>query len=169
MANSLSIRASSATDASAVDKLLEASYPALMARAYDVPTLSAALPLMTKADPALLTSMTYYVAERAGGELVGCGGWTKARPGSGDIVTGLGHLRHFGTHPDCIGQGIGRALFTRCKENAAQYGVTRFECYASRNAEGFYRALGFQVVAPLDVEFGAGVTFPSTLMDYDFN
>jgi hypothetical protein len=61
--------------------------------------LGRALPFMTSANPILLASGTYYIAEREPGHLVGCGGWTAARPGSGEIIEAEAHIRHFATHP----------------------------------------------------------------------
>lgn len=158
------IRATTPADAGAVSDLLAQSYPRLMPAGYDAATLAAALPIMTRANPALLASGTYYGAVAASGELVGCGGWTAGRPGSGAVEAGLGHVRHFATHPDWTGQGVGRTLFQHCRAEAAKAGIHRFECYASLNAEAFYRALGFAVVGPLEVDFGGGVVFPSLVM-----
>ena len=43
--------------------LLVASYSSLLIDRYDSDTLPGALPLLTKANPTLLASSTYYVAE----------------------------------------------------------------------------------------------------------
>ena len=59
---------------------------ALLVARYDRDLLGRALPFMTSANPILLASGTYDVAEREPGHLVGCGGWTAARPGSGEII-----------------------------------------------------------------------------------
>jgi len=134
---------------------------------YEPKVLVAALPGMTNANPHLLGSETYYIAINDGGKVVGCGGWTPERPGQGGIEPGLAHIRHFATHPDAIGQGIGRALFTACLEAARKAGINRFECYSSLNGEGFYAALGFQTVERVEVNMGEGLTFPSLLMTRD--
>jgi GNAT superfamily N-acetyltransferase len=81
-----------------------------MKAGYDAFFLSAALPLMTRANPTLLQSGTYYLSETQDGTIIGCGGWTFERPGGGEVVPGLVHIRHFATHPDWIGRGIGTAL-----------------------------------------------------------
>lgn len=65
---------------------------------------------MAKANPVLLASWTYYVAEQRSGELVGCGGWAIPSPGSGEIVEGEAHLRHFAVRPEWARRGIGSAL-----------------------------------------------------------
>jgi GNAT superfamily N-acetyltransferase len=153
---SLTVRPTMLADAEAVTAVLGASYPRLMAGHYDADTLAGLLPLITVAQPKLLASGRYYVAAAAEGAIVGCGGWSHERPGSGGFEPGLGHIRHFATHPDWTGRGIGRALFARCVADAAREGVTRFECNSNLNAEGFYRTLGFvpvrRIMVPITPE-----------------
>ena len=158
------IRVADPTDLDAVTELLEASYPLLLASAYDASLLDAALPAMTRAQPALLASGTYYVAVSPGGRIVGCGGWSRERPGSGETVAKLGHVRHFGTHPDWIRRGVGRALYERCAHDARRAGLARLECYSTLSAEPFYAALGFERVRHIEVAFPSNVEFPGTLM-----
>ena len=162
------LRPAVATDAAQVTALLEASYPPLMAPAYDPAILEVALPMMTRANRKLLGCGTYYVVETASGqiigEIIGAGGWTHDRPGTGELTPGLAHIRHFATHPNHLGQGIGRAVFDQCKTAASADSVTQFECYASLNAEPFYAALGFQRVRPVDVPMGPDLAFRSILM-----
>ena len=88
-----------------------------MALGYEPVLFARALPLLTKANPALLSSGTWYVVELSGadGTLVGCGGWARQRPDAPNepVDTVLGHLRHFATHPKWTRRGMGRALFER--------------------------------------------------------
>lgn len=168
-AGKITIEVSIPADAEAVTALLEASYPALLAGDYPADLLAAALPLMTKANPALLRSGTYFLARDRSGLVVGCGGWTPERPGNGEIKSGLGHIRHFGTHPDHLRRGIGARLIERCIAEAASRGIHALECYATRSAVGFYVAAGFVTIGELNVMFPAhgpfpGVSFPSVLM-----
>lgn len=143
---SLQLRVAGAPDASSVRKVLVASYPVLMAGAYDEALLARALPLMTEPNPRLLASGTYYLAE-IGGEPVGCGGWTPEEPGSESFVPGVAHIRHFGVCEHFVGRGVGRALYDRCAANARESGMRRLECYSSLNGEAFYSRLGFAVGA----------------------
>ena len=102
------VRTASLEDAEAVSALLQASYPSLMALGYDPVLFARALTLLTKANPALLSSGTWYVVELSGadGALIGCGGWARQRPDAPNepVDTVLGHLRHFATHPKWAGQ-----------------------------------------------------------------
>ncbi|MEZ5669842.1 MAG: GNAT family N-acetyltransferase [Alphaproteobacteria bacterium] len=159
----VAIRTARPDDADAVRAVLEASYPALMAGAYPPAVLAALLPRMVDANPRLLGSGRYYLAEVAGA-VAGCGGWSRERPGGGAAEPGLGHIRHFAVRADRAGRGIGRALMQRCLAEARADGVVLLECYASLNAEGFYRAMGFRTVGPLDVRMGPGPALPSMLM-----
>jgi N-acetylglutamate synthase-like GNAT family acetyltransferase len=67
-------------------------------------------------------------------------------------------------HPDWTGHGVGRALYGQCEQVARAAGIQHFECNASLNAEGFYGALGFELVRQIDAPMGPGLTFPSLLM-----
>lgn len=164
MSSSVSIRTASLNDRHDVTSLLKESYPALMRHAYDDPVLKAALPLITVAQPALLQSGSFYVAETTDGLIVGCGGWTKERPGTSETRPGLGHVRHFGVHPDWTRRGIGQRLYARCALDAKSEGVQRLECYSSLNGEAFYSALGFENSGRIDVEMAEGIKFPGVLM-----
>lgn len=143
MANG-NLRVATPDDHAAASALFSRSYPALMAQAYPADLLALALPIITKANDALLASGRYAVIESGGGTLVACGGWSRERPGSGEVTPGLAHIRHFATDPAWVGQGLGRRLYDWCTETARAEGMTSFECHSSLNAENFYRALGFE-------------------------
>ena len=166
MSDIFSIRPATPDDAEAVTAVLAASYPLLLAPGYEPDILAPALPLMTRANPALLRSGTYHLAIASGGAVVGCGGWTLQRPGaSGEPVDPeLGHIRHFGTHPDWAGRGIARALMDHCIAEARAAGVRRLECYSTLVAEGFYKALGFTTIEPITVMLAGSVALPSLRM-----
>jgi len=159
----VTVRIATSHDHEAVSRLFEASYGTLMRSAYEPGLLEPALPLMTRANPMLLASGTFFVAE-LGDATVGCGGWTRARPGRGDLEPGVGHVRHFATHPDYTGRGIGRALYRACETQATAKGVKRFECYASLNARGFYAALGFTTLARISIPLSEAVHLPAAHM-----
>lgn len=158
------IRLATLGDAAGVTALLQASFPVLMRAAYDTAKLAPAIELMTKAQTVLLTSGTYYVAESPDGLVVGCGGWTRERPGDGIVKEEVGHVRHFGTHPEWTRRGIGRAIYNRCETDARDAGVTRMDCYSLFNAEGFYSELGFQRIRPIDIEMTPNAIVPCVLM-----
>ena len=162
------VRKSDASDLAAVTELLQVSYPSLMKSAYDSAMIDPALKLMTRANPKLLSSGTYYVAEMEDGSLVGCGGWTREHPGGETEQEGVGHIRHFGTHPDWIRRGIGCAIYGLCDDGARAAGIHKFECYSSLNAEDFYSAFGFKRIAVVDILMTPDVSLTSCHMHRKF-
>jgi N-acetylglutamate synthase-like GNAT family acetyltransferase len=158
------IRTARPTDTDAVSTLLETSYSHLLAASYDSNILRIALPYMIKANPTLLASGTYYVAEAEPGFLVGCGGWTTAKPGSGEMTEAEAHIRHFAIHPEWVRRGVGTSLLARCIRDARPLGIRKLHCFSTLNAEPFYRASGFETIGPIDVPMGPTVTFPAVLM-----
>jgi GNAT superfamily N-acetyltransferase len=163
-ASTSSIRVARPSDSDAVGALLVASYSSLLAAHYDCDALGRALPFLTRANPALLASGGYYVAEMPGGDVVGCGGWSAVLPGSVQIVEGEAHVRHFATHPAWVGRGVGTSLLARSLSDARLSGIRRLHCFSTLNAERFYRASGFETVGPIDVPLGSGVTLAGILM-----
>ncbi len=159
----IQVRVAGIEDVAAVNFILRESYTALMADAYQPALLEEALPMMVRANPRLLASGTYYLAE-ADGEPAGCGGWTFDEPGTGTLEPGTAHIRHFGVRPSWIAKGIGRRLYMRCEADARAAGARRFVCFSSLNGEPFYRALGFERQARIEVPMGPTVRLPSILM-----
>lgn len=160
----MEIRATTVADTSGVEALLCRSYPALMADAYEAGVLAQALPMMTRANPSLLASGTYYLVE-IDGLVVGCGGWTFGEPGSGRTEPGLAHLRHFAVCPDRGRRGIGRTLYEKCLATAVQAGVARFQAFSSRNAEAFYAGMGLKRRGEIRIPMGPALSFPAVLME----
>ncbi len=158
------IRITTPMDEAVISRVLSAAYSTLMPAGFDPDILNKALPIITRANPALLASGTYYCAQAGDDRVVGCGGWTMARPGSGEVNAGLGHIRHFATHPDCLGQGVGKLIYQHCADAARENGITAFECYSCLNAEGFYAALGFSKVEQVDIAMGPALKLPSIVM-----
>src|ERR1700733_5056430 len=101
------LRTARPSDANAVSSLLAASYSQLLLACYSPEILDKALPLITRSNSALLASGTYYVAETAAGQMVGCGGWASNPPEAETVTRDEAHIRHFATHPSSLRQGIG--------------------------------------------------------------
>ncbi len=163
------LRTATASDAAAIEALLAASYPPLMASAYPPDVLRHALPLMTRANPALLACGTYYIAEPAvvdgpDPRPLGAGGWTVDEPGTKHVQPDVGHVRHFATHPAAVRRGIGRAIMDRCVGGAIERGIRELACFASLNAVPFYAGVGFEAVAPASVNLGGRVPFDCVRM-----
>jgi predicted N-acetyltransferase YhbS len=168
MRSDYEVRVARLEDAAALDRLLQASYPILMGPSYDEESLAPALKLMTNANPSLLASGTYYVAEMSTGLLIGSGGWTRERPGEGTVEPHLGHLRHFAVNPGWTRRGIGSAIYGLCEGAARAAGVSAFDCYSTLNAEKFYRALGFKRIHEMEIELQPRVFIRGVLMRREF-
>ncbi len=163
------LRVAEPKDSLAVSSLLEASYTKLLVIGYEPELMARALPLMTKANPQLLASGNFYVVQSQPGHLIGCGGWSKERPGSGEIRHGEAHIRHFATHPDWTRRGIGRALLARCLQDTKAAATRLLECYSSLMAVDFYRASEFVAVRTIDMQLTSDVSIPGVLMRREFS
>ena len=164
MSTDFTIRVASLEDEKSVTELLQASYPILMSSRYSLEMLSVVLPAITKANPSLLSSGTFYLAEITNKTVIGCGGWTRERPGSGEITAAVGHIRHFATHPEWVGKSVGRTIYEMCKREAIKAEIHCLECYSSLNAEGFYAALGFKSLKNIDIILGNNQKITSVWM-----
>ena len=158
------IRVASIEDDKSVTELLQASYSVLMRTQYPQEILSTILPTITKANPSLLLSGTFYIAEIKKKFVIGCGGWTKEKPGTGEIRQGVGHIRHFATHPEWIRKSVGRKIYKMCEQEAKANNINCLECFASLNAEGFYRALGFTTLKKITIPLANNQQIESVLM-----
>jgi GNAT superfamily N-acetyltransferase len=152
------------SDASGVTSLLQQSYPRLLAADYERDVLQNALPLMVQANPSLLASGTYFVAEGDTGRILGAGGWTRRSPTDGGASVRGGHIRHVATHPDALRQGVARSLMRRILSSAKAMGAARLHCLSTRTAVPFYKAMGFVGHGAVTVHMGPGVRFPAVEM-----
>jgi len=157
------IRLATPADLSVVDALFARAYPRQLAADYPPSLLVMALPMLSRAQPALLASGSYWLAERDGA-VVGAGGWTSAAPGRGGGTAGQGHIRHVVTDDRVTRQGIGRAVLAAAMAQARAAGVTRLNCLSTLTAVPFYRALGFDVDGPVTIPLGPGIDFPAVAM-----
>ena len=164
MDESVSIRVATPEDEAALTALITASYLMLDDGRYDSAQLARALEPMSKANPKLLASGTYFVAE-VNGVAGACGGWTFDKPGSGELVDGVAHIRHFATHPDFVRRGLARMLIERCLAEARGQGVRLMKTQSTFLGERFYASAGFTRVAPVDVEMGPGIILPAIEME----
>lgn len=153
------IRPTTKADLAAVDALLARTYPKLLKADYPPSVLFTALPIISRAQPALLSCGTYYVVEE-GDAILGAGGWTLDRKDST-----LGHIRHVVTDDRALRRGVGRTLMRHCFDEARMMGIVRMECWATRTAEPFYQAIGFETLEPMEVTLQNGISFPSIRMN----
>ena len=168
MANLLTIRPTTHSDLAEIDLLFQRSFPALLKGHYPPSVLVTAIPLISKAQPRLLTSGTYFVVLDEDARIVGAGGWTLGAPGTGRIGGNTtGHIRHVVTDHRQVRRGIGRTLMERIFESARAVGMKRLDCLSTVMAVPFYRACGFDEVGPVSVELRPGIVSPAVQMHRD--
>lgn len=160
----LQIRTATPDDLDALTELIAASYLQLDASLYPPGQLAAALPLMSKANPKLLASGTYYIVS-SDGEKAGCGGWTFEAPGTGIVTDGVAHVRHFATHPDHLRKGVARMLLDRCCKEASAHGARRMKSQSTLQGEAFYASAGFRSLGRIDVRFTDAISLVAIEME----
>ena len=167
------LRRATPDDLSALDTLLQRSYPRLLKADYPPSVLVTALPIIVRARPELLASGRYFVAvDSADGRLLGAGGYSLAAPAPRGAALGpreerIGHIRHVVSDPDRLRQGVGRAVMACVLTAARAEGVTVFDCLSTRTAVPFYTALGFRTLGVAIVPLAPGIDFPAVRMRRD--
>lgn len=165
MGSTLTVRLSDKRDLTEVDALLARSYPILLKDHYPPSVLVTAVPHISKAQPRLLASGTYFVVENDAGDIVGAGGWTAVKPGTRQVgAPKTGHIRHVVTDHRQTRSGIGRALMDHVFVSARAAGMEELECLSTLMAVPFYASCGFVEEGPVSVNLRAGIDFPAILM-----
>jgi GNAT superfamily N-acetyltransferase len=164
MTAQITLRPTTARDLPRIDALLRESYPALLKHDYPPSVLVTALPLISRANPALLRSGSYFMAEDAEGEALAAGGWSLSGPQGGVGPRDLGHVRHVATHPAALRRGLASAILERAFREARAQGVTWMMAQSTRTAVPFYRAMGFEERAEIEIRLRPGIAFPAVEM-----
>ena len=159
----ITLRTATAADRPAVDRLLAAVYPHMLAGDYPAETLRIAHPLIAQSNPDLLASGTYHLVEE-NGVLVSVGGWSRGYP-TAQNAADTGHVRHVATHPDHLHKGHAGLIMRRVLDEAQAAGFMRLECLSTVTARKFYAGLGFKARQEINADIGGGVTFPAVKME----
>ncbi|MDP3195073.1 GNAT family N-acetyltransferase [Tabrizicola sp.] len=167
MAQTLTLRRAAPSDLAGIDRLLMRSYPRLLAADYPPSTLVLAVPRFARAQPELLASGRYFVAEDAQGRILAAGGWSRHSPSGGPVAEMTGHVRHVATDPDVVRQGLGRMVMERVMQEAREAGVRWLDCLSTRTAVPFYRSLKFRALNAQELVLGPGIAFPVMRMVAD--
>lgn len=161
--NTLTLRTAETSDLDALDRLFGQSYPVLLKPDYPPSVLVTAVPLISKAQPGLIASRSFFVV-CDGDEIVGAGGWTMQAPGGKPGSRGIGHIRHVVTDHQRTREGIGRKLLDYVITDAHASGMTQLHCQSTRTAVPFYAAMGFVPQGEIDIPLRPGITFPAVFM-----
>lgn len=126
-------------------------------------------------DTQLIEDGTYFVVE-AGGELAGCGGWSRRAtlyggnqtPGRDanllDPAVHPARVRAMYTSPAHARRGVGRLILALCEAAAAAEGFTRLELMSTLSGEPLYTAYGFRPLERLEDATG-GAPVPLVRME----
>ncbi|MDJ0821040.1 MAG: GNAT family N-acetyltransferase [Paracoccaceae bacterium] len=160
MTDALTLRAATPGDLAELDLLFQRSYTRLLKADYPPSVLVTAVPIIARAQPALLASGTFFVVEN-GDAIVGAGGWSMQAPGARPGARGVGHIRHVATDPDVLRRGVGRMLMEHILLHAKASGIAQMKCQSTRTAVPFYSAMGFETLGEVVVPLRGGIDFPA--------
>ncbi len=168
------MRAATPADAEAIDSLMKESGAALFPDVYDGRQAASMVQFVSQVDPLLLEDGTYFVLE-AGGELVGCGGWSrrdKLYTGGGDAgderlldpATEPARVRAMFVRGDWTRRGLGRRILDACEEAAKQEGFRTLVLSATMSGLPLYLAYGFERLEDQEMTMPDGVTVTCVAM-----
>ncbi|MBV2358313.1 GNAT family N-acetyltransferase [Thalassococcus sp. CAU 1522] len=163
MTETLTLRRAEARDIPALDDLFQRSYMALLKDDYAPSVLVTAVPVIGRAQPALIASGLFHVVE-AGGRIAAAGGWSLAAPGGAPGRRGVGHVRHVATDPAMLRRGAARMVLDHIKIEAKASGMAQLHCQSTLTAEPFYAAMGFDTRGPVTIGLRGGIDFPAVFM-----
>jgi predicted N-acetyltransferase YhbS len=147
-------RPARSADIPVLESLIPRSVRALQAPFYSSAQIEAALGPVFGVDRQLIRDGTYFVVED-GGELVGCGGWSRRKTLFGsdqgragedtmlDPARDAARIRAFFVEPGWARRGIGRCLLAACEAALQAAGFRRAELVATLAGEPLYAAVGY--------------------------
>jgi GNAT superfamily N-acetyltransferase len=169
------LRLATERDIAALQALITESVRGLSAGYYTPEQAESGLRYVFGVDTQLISDGTYYVA-CAGEEIVAAGGWSRRGTLYGgdqmkdapdpllDPAVDPARIRAFFVRPAWARRGLGRQIFERCRDAAAQAGFHELELLATLPGEPLYAALGFTVRERVPVRLPDGVELPCSRM-----
>jgi len=169
------LRVARLEDEAAIDALMKESGAALFPTAYDAEQAESMVRFVSQVDRMLIEDGTYFVLE-AGGDLVGCGGWSRrdklytGGDGAGDErlldpATEPARVRAMFVRADWTRRGLGRRILDACEEAARAEGFDRLVLSATMSGLPLYVAYGFEPVEEQDMTMPDGVTVTCVSME----
>ncbi len=170
------LRSARQEDVPLLQQLIDASVRGLQAGDYTAVQIDLALKTVYGVDSQLIADGSYFVVETEGGEIVGCGGWSKRKTlYGGDQFGGredslldprrdAAKIRAFFVRPDYARHGIGSIILRACEDAARASGFRRMEMGATWSGVAFYEAKGYARMEELEVPLGGGEALPIVRM-----
>ena len=175
MANApLTHRLARREDVPALRALMDAAISELQKPFLDDRQIAASRAIMG-VDTQLIEDRTYFVVER-GGELAGCGGWSRRAtlygsddtPGRDaallDPAVDAARVRAMYTDPRHARRGVGRRILSLCEDAARAEGFSRVELMATLAGIPLYRACGYRPAAEPITDDRGGAPVPLVRM-----
>jgi N-acetylglutamate synthase-like GNAT family acetyltransferase len=163
------LREARSSDVAAIAELIAASVRGLAMGIYDDRQIELSIRSVFGVDHQLIEDSTYFVAV-SGGQIVGCGGWSKRKTLFGasvysksrdpellDPQLDAAKIRAFFIHPSAAREGIGRAILERCEAEASAAGFRKAEMMATLPGVPLYEACGYEKAESVPVSVGEGL------------
>jgi GNAT superfamily N-acetyltransferase len=164
-----SLRLATEGDVPALERLIALSVQGLQAGHYSAAQMDAAIGSVFGVDRQLIRDGTYFVIEQ-GGDLIGCGGWSKRKTLFGsdhhtkrddaelDPARDAARIRAFFIHPDRARRGIARAILEQCEKAIRAAGFRKVELASTLPGIAFYEACGYTAGEPQEAQLPNGLT-----------
>lgn len=160
----LTHRLATASDLPALTILMDKAIAELQRGFLDESQIAASRALMGL-DSQLVADGTYFVVEE-GGQLAGCGGWSRRAtlyggdhsPGRDaallDPATDAARVRAMYTDPAFARRGVGRLILSLCEAAAKAEGFGRVELVGTLSGQPLYEACGYAVIERFEDDRG---------------
>jgi GNAT superfamily N-acetyltransferase len=165
-----SLRQATLEDVPELESVIAESARGLSRGDYTDAQVEAALGSAFGVDSELIRDGTYFVAEAAARQVVGCGGWSRRttrfgsdrQPGRQSAVLDpardAARIRAFFVRPEWARRGIGRALLERCEAEARAHGFRSVELMATLPGLRLYQAMGYTAEDAIEHRLQDGLT-----------
>ncbi len=169
----MQLRIATEADAPALAVVMDRAIGELQ-RGFLSPDQIVASRMMMGIDRQLIADGTYFAVE-SGGDIIGCGGWSRRAtlyggdhsPGRDaallDPPTDAARVRAMYTDPDFARRGVGRLLLAACEAAARADGFTRTELMATLSGQPLYVACGYVAIEAIS-DVAGGVAVPLVRM-----
>jgi GNAT superfamily N-acetyltransferase len=171
------IRKATLDDRAEIEKLIAESVRGLSRADYSARQIELSIKSVFGVDTELIADETYFVAESASGEIVGCGGWSKRKTLYGasryvqsrdsaalDPERDAAKIRAFFIHPGWARKGIGRAILEACEREAKSFGFQFAEMMSTLPGVKLYAVCGYAGSERVAIPVGEGVEIECVLM-----
>jgi GNAT superfamily N-acetyltransferase len=167
----MQLRHANMSDVDAIEEVMRDSIEGISSRTYDAAQVEASLRYVARFDRTLVEDGTYFVVE-IGGEIAGCGGWSKrgrlyTGSGSGegdarllDPRTEPARVRMMFVRPRYERRGIGRLILDACENEARAAGFGEMELMAMLSGHAMYLACRYRDVEEVAGALEDGTPFP---------